>query len=75
MELEENLESTIYDDYKFVTRKTLVNLGKDHGEPRLPMKRQIRQKIKELRAQRDQLKDISGGATPTGGEIRDAKPQ
>lgn len=27
-ELEENPESTIYDDYKFVTRQDLENLGK-----------------------------------------------
>lgn len=27
-ELEENPESTVYDDYKFVTRKDLENLGK-----------------------------------------------
>lgn len=34
-ELEENPESTIYDDYKFVTRKDLENLGKlENLEPR-----------------------------------------
>ena len=27
-ELEENPESTVYDDYKFVTKKDLENLGK-----------------------------------------------
>lgn len=27
-ELEENPENTVYDDYKFVTRKDLDNLGK-----------------------------------------------
>lgn len=27
-ELEENPETTVYDDYKFVTRKDLDNLGK-----------------------------------------------
>uniref|UniRef100_A0A8C1QN38 Nucleolar protein 10 n=1 Tax=Cyprinus carpio TaxID=7962 RepID=A0A8C1QN38_CYPCA len=36
-ELEENPESTIYDDYKFVTRKDLENLGLTHliGSPLL----------------------------------------
>lgn len=36
-ELEENPESTIYDDYKFVTRKDLENLGVTHliGSPLL----------------------------------------
>lgn len=28
-ELEENPESTVYDDYKFVTKKDLENLGKE----------------------------------------------
>uniref|UniRef100_A0A8D0HHN7 Nucleolar protein 10 n=1 Tax=Sphenodon punctatus TaxID=8508 RepID=A0A8D0HHN7_SPHPU len=36
-ELEENPESTVYDDYKFVTRKDLENLGLSHliGSPLL----------------------------------------
>lgn len=29
-ELEENPESTVYDDYKFVTKKDLENLGKKY---------------------------------------------
>lgn len=34
-ELEENPESTVYDDYKFVTKKDLENLGLTHliGSP------------------------------------------
>lgn len=30
-ELEENPESTVYDDYKFVTRKDLENLGAERN--------------------------------------------
>jgi len=35
-ELEENPESTVYDDYKFVTRKDLENLGKTVEYPLQP---------------------------------------
>ncbi|KAG9494593.1 hypothetical protein GDO78_002105 [Eleutherodactylus coqui] len=63
-ELEENPESTVYDDYKFVTKKDLDDLGKHVKAMVNPFayeeykREKIRQKIEEARAQRVQIKKL-----------------